>query len=222
MHRFSWDLHLDPLPIESVADVNDEEATGAVPNRTYPTVESPWAPPGTYTVRLTVDGTTYTQPITVRLDPRVKTSPTVIAELATLSRQGWIAAHSAFNKQRDARALIAALEGVQGAEAAELRAQLDTVAPSGARPRARRRGGAAPAPTLIGAAITQMAAVNAMQTADAAPTTSQKIATRTAYTQVLQASARLVSLQTTGLARVNAARRAAGQPTITLPAATGN
>jgi hypothetical protein len=221
MHRFSWDLHLDPLPIESVADVNDEEATGAVPNRTNPTVESPWAPPGTYTVRLTVNGTTYTQPITVRLDPRVKTSPIVLAELATLSRQGWLAAHSAFNKQRDARALIAALEGVPGTEAATLRAQLDTVAPSGARPRGRRRGAAAPAPTLIGAAIAQMAAVNVMQTADAAPTTSQKIATRTAYTQVVEASARLTSLQTTGLARVNAARRAAGQPAIALPAPTG-
>lgn len=221
MHRFSWDLHLDPLPIESVADVNDEEATGAVPNRTYPTVESPWAPPGIYTVRLTVDGTTYTQPITLRLDPRVKASPAVLTELATLSRQGWVAAHSAFNGQRDARALIAALEGVAGAEAAELRAQLDTVAPSGPRPRGRRRGGAAPAPTLIGAAIAQMAAVNAMQTAEVAPTTSQKIASEAAFRQVMEANARLVGLQTRGLARVNAARRAAGQPEIVLPAPSG-
>ena len=217
MHRFAWDLRLDPLPIESVADVNDEEATGAVPNRTYPTVDAPWAPPGNYTVRLTVDGVTYTQPITVRLDPRVKLSPLALRELATLSRQGWVAAHSAFRGQRDARALIAVLDGVPGAEAADLRAQLDTVAPSGPRPRGRRRGGVAPAPTLIGAATAQMAAVNAMQTADLAPTTAQKIAHQTAFRQVVEANARLASLQRSGLARVNVARRAAGQPAIALP-----
>jgi hypothetical protein len=33
-----------------------------------------WAMPGSYTVRLTVDGKVYTQPLTVRMDPRIKTS----------------------------------------------------------------------------------------------------------------------------------------------------
>ncbi len=214
MHRFSWDLRLDPLPIESVADVNDEEATGAVPNRTYPTVDAPWAPPGDYTVRLTVDGATYTQPITVRLDPRSKASPTVIAELSSASLQGWRSAHSAFQGQRAARALIAALDGAQGAEAGTLRAQLDSLAPDGPRPRGRRRGGAAPAPTLVGAATAQMAAVNVMQTADLAPTTAQRTAAQAANRQTTEALARWTTLKRDGLARVNAARRAAGQPVI--------
>ena len=38
-------------------------AAGAVPHRTYPSVNAPWAPPGSYTVRLTIDGKSYTQPI---------------------------------------------------------------------------------------------------------------------------------------------------------------
>ena len=35
-------------------------------------MNSPWVAPGTYSVRLTVDGKSSTQPITVKMDPRVK------------------------------------------------------------------------------------------------------------------------------------------------------
>ncbi|HET9685023.1 MAG TPA: hypothetical protein VFP15_13030, partial [Gemmatimonadaceae bacterium] len=85
MHRFSWDLHYDPVggPVEQ----SGEEAQGAVPHRTHPVVNAPWAPAGSYTVRLTVDGKSYTQPLTLRLDPRVKTAAADLARLATLSRE---------------------------------------------------------------------------------------------------------------------------------------
>ena len=35
---------------------------------------SPWVIPGQYTVRLTASGKSYTQPLTITMDPRVKTS----------------------------------------------------------------------------------------------------------------------------------------------------
>ena len=41
---------------------------------TPPESTSPWVMPGTYTVRLTVDGKEYTQQLTIRMDPRIKTS----------------------------------------------------------------------------------------------------------------------------------------------------
>ena len=59
-------------------------AGGAVPHRTYPSVAAPWAAPGAYTVRLTVDGKQYTQPLTLRLDPRVKT-PAACARAARVT-----------------------------------------------------------------------------------------------------------------------------------------
>jgi len=34
---------------------------------------SPWVMPGNYTIKLTVDGKSYTQPLTIKMDPRVKT-----------------------------------------------------------------------------------------------------------------------------------------------------
>jgi hypothetical protein len=168
-------------------------------------------------VRLTVDGVAYTQPITVRLDPRVKTSPVALRELTAVSLQGWRAAHAAFTGQREARALHAALSGVTGSEAAALRAQIDSLAPAGPRPRGRRRGAGGAAPTLIGAAVAQMAAVTAMQTGDLAPTTAQKAASQLANRQAMDAVARWNTLKGAGLAKVNAARRAAGQPAITVP-----
>jgi hypothetical protein len=55
MHRFSWDLKFDPVSPVDLVPAGDEEATGAVPGRTYPNYNVPWVPPGNYTVRLTVD-----------------------------------------------------------------------------------------------------------------------------------------------------------------------
>jgi hypothetical protein len=75
MHRFTWDIHYDPIPGTPVARGGD--ADGAVPRRTYPVVNAPWAAPGVYTVRLTAGAQTMTQPITIRLDPRVKITPEV-------------------------------------------------------------------------------------------------------------------------------------------------
>jgi photosystem II stability/assembly factor-like uncharacterized protein len=59
-HRFVWDLRY-PSP-------------GMAPFNTPWGVSGVWAPPGSYTVRLTVDGKSYTQPLVVMKDPRVKAS----------------------------------------------------------------------------------------------------------------------------------------------------
>jgi len=218
MHRFSWDLQLDPLPMQSATEVNDEEAKGAVPHATYPTIESPWAPPGMYTVRLTVDGTRYTQPIRLALDPRVRTSAAALAQLTTLSREMWTGAHAAHAAHRQARALHASLDGMTGAAERAFAAQLDSLAPASpaGRPRARRRGGVVAA-TLGGAATGMMSAANAMQGADVAPTATQVAACTAARSIGADAMARWTAMRTTGLATLNASRRTAGQPAITLP-----
>jgi hypothetical protein len=69
MHRFLWDMHYTPVP-----NVEPEFPISATYRNTAPTATSPWAVPGDYTVMLTVDGKTFTQPLTVAMDPRVKAS----------------------------------------------------------------------------------------------------------------------------------------------------
>ncbi len=68
-HRFLWDLHYTPAP----GFANGPDADQAVPHNTPPPFTSPWVMPGNYTVKLTAGGQTLTQPLTVTMDPRVKT-----------------------------------------------------------------------------------------------------------------------------------------------------
>ena len=80
------DMHFQPFPVDTVQEAGNVGATGAVPRRTYPTVNSPWAPPGQYTVRLIAGGTSVSQPLLLRLDPRVTTPAAALADLARRSR----------------------------------------------------------------------------------------------------------------------------------------
>jgi hypothetical protein len=177
-HRFTWDLLYDPVGASAGPGVGGGNV-GAAPRRTFPSVYAPWAPPATYTVRLTVDGATYTQPLALRLDPRVKTPAAGLAQLAALTRalyDGAVAAHAAYI---EARAAASRLEQQTGGDVAALKAQLDSLAPpslpAGRGGRGGRgRGGAPPgAPTLEGASNSLMAAAMAMQSADVTPTAGQ-------------------------------------------------
>jgi photosystem II stability/assembly factor-like uncharacterized protein len=68
MHRWVWDLHY-PAPLTSHHDY----PIAAVPHDTPRNPLGPTVLPGTYNVRLTVDGKTLTAPLIVKMDPRIKT-----------------------------------------------------------------------------------------------------------------------------------------------------
>jgi hypothetical protein len=82
MHRFLWDMHYTPVP-----DVEPAFPMSATYRNTAPEATSPWAAPGGYTVTLTVDNKTFSQPLTVAMDPRVKTSAAALQEQFDLSWQ---------------------------------------------------------------------------------------------------------------------------------------
>jgi hypothetical protein len=62
MHRWIWDLRPTPPPRPAAA-----AGGGGFGGRGVPAVL-----PGTYTVRLTVEGRTYSQPLIVKMDPRAR------------------------------------------------------------------------------------------------------------------------------------------------------
>jgi photosystem II stability/assembly factor-like uncharacterized protein len=68
MHRWVWDLHY-PAP----AATGHDFPIAAIPHDTPRYPLGPTVLPGKYTVRLTVDGKSSTAPLTVKMDPRVKT-----------------------------------------------------------------------------------------------------------------------------------------------------
>ncbi len=64
MHRFIWDLHGSPA-----GGGRGEPSIAAIYMDT-PVSEGPWLPAGSYSVKLTVNGQTYKQPLIVKPDPR--------------------------------------------------------------------------------------------------------------------------------------------------------
>jgi hypothetical protein len=78
LHRIVWDLRYAPPPVEPTGAIDREAAL--VLRRGL------WVLPGTYQVRLTVDGRVLRQAVLVRLDPRVKTSMTDLIRQHALSK----------------------------------------------------------------------------------------------------------------------------------------
>jgi photosystem II stability/assembly factor-like uncharacterized protein len=82
MHRFVWDLRYPPPPAQE-----HEYPISANAGDTPREPLGPFVLPGTYTVKLTVDGNVMTRPLTVKMDPRVAmSSPDLTAQLALARR----------------------------------------------------------------------------------------------------------------------------------------
>ena len=82
MQRFIWDLHY----AEPKAQSHDYPiSANYMDTPRYPL--GPAGLPGDYTVKLTVAGRTYTRPLTVLLDPRVKTPRLGLMQQFNLSTQ---------------------------------------------------------------------------------------------------------------------------------------
>src|SRR5204863_4184227 len=164
----------------------------------YPNYNVPWGPPGSYTVRLTADGVTRTQPIVVKLDPTVRITPLALSQLRSLSTGLYwqaVAAHRAFN---EAQALASTLEARSGADVDAVKGELEALAPTGLQRNARvqrRRGGGPAAPTLESASNALQAAAMAMQGAEVAPTATQIAAATAARAQASPLLARWTALK---------------------------
>ena len=75
-------MHYTPVP-----GLKPQYPIAAVYRNTAPAFTSPWAMPGKYTVVLTVNGKTYTEPLLVQMDPRIKASLSDLAMQFKLSKQ---------------------------------------------------------------------------------------------------------------------------------------
>jgi len=172
MHRFLWDLHYQPL---GGAGGRGGLPIAAVPHDTPPAPTSPWAAPGRYTVKLTVDGRSSTQPLDVKMDPRVTTPPFGLAQQFTLSKQlydGILAAQKAQQEIGLFRQQSASLSGERSDKRRALLEQLDALVGQPAAGVGGGRGGAPERPeTLSSILATMNQLMNLLQGADVTPTT---------------------------------------------------
>ncbi len=75
MHRFVWDLHYT-----APASLEHDYPISAIPHDTPREPEGARALPGRYTVRLSAAGKSWTQALTVKMDPRIKATPEELAQ----------------------------------------------------------------------------------------------------------------------------------------------
>ncbi len=81
LHRFCWDMHMEPLK-----EVEAEYPMQAIFQKTAPHPTGPWVVPGEYSVVLSAGGKTFAQPLTVKMDPRLKILPADLAKQFDLSK----------------------------------------------------------------------------------------------------------------------------------------
>lgn len=167
-HRFMWDMHYPPVP-----GVKPEYPISAVEENTAPVPTSPWIMPGKYTVVLTANGKKYTQPLTVEMDPRVKTSMAELQKQFDLSNEMYedlMALQPIVEKAAATRTQLKAMrEKATGAEAAKLDATLKELTALEGGGRRRRRGSQAENLTGVQGQVMQL--LGALQEVDATPTT---------------------------------------------------
>ncbi len=167
-HRFVWDMHYPPVP-----GIKPEYPIAAVPWNTAPAPTSPWIMPGHYTVVLTVDGQKYSQPLTVEMDPRVKTPVADLQKQFDLSQQVYQdleGLQAAIGKVTAARTQLQSMRGkASAADAAKIdEAAQELESLEGGNER-RRRG---PQPeNLTGMRTSLLEMLTMLQEVDAAPTT---------------------------------------------------
>ncbi len=222
-NRTNWDLRYDaPLALVHSFEIN------ANPGATPPSPEGPVAVPGTYTLHLAVEGRTYSQPVTVRADPRSPATLAAVQAQHDLQMKLVDGLKASFDGHRLALALQTALRGAVpagaqpeladvSARAALLGAQLDTVLGLDASRRDRARGGP-PRPSFTSVNNALVAQLNAQDQGDMAPT----VAVQSAFASTCRELATLVTawerLSGVDLEAFNVILKGRGRASLALPA----
>ena len=229
-NRSSWDLRYDDPPAFAHSfEIN------ANPGLTPASPEGPLAPAGTYTLKLSADGKSYTQTATVKSDPRAPATVAAIRAQHALQMRIVTGLVASYEGHEAALALQTALRGAVPANAAPelsdaaaramaLVAQLDTIAGLDA---GRGRGGAggggggfgrAASPNfraINGALVNQL---NAQDLGDMAPTPSALAQFAATCKELDTVAAAWEKVRGSGLTEINKMLTSHGRTALVAPA----
>jgi photosystem II stability/assembly factor-like uncharacterized protein len=225
MQRFVWDLHYPPPP-----GTRRSYPIAAIYRDTPSEPLGPAVLPGTYTVKLIIEGKTYTQPLTVKMDPRVPTPPDGLAQqfaLALRCYQGAGKAQAALTQIRalrksvqDIRERAAQKKGTDGVLGALAALDKKAAALEGEGGIGRRdfggRGGAGGEPSLARVSGQLLLLLRLVEGADAAPTPQAAAATQEAGRALEGLLKRWSELKQRELPMLNAQLRQAELPVLGL------
>jgi photosystem II stability/assembly factor-like uncharacterized protein len=214
MHRFAWNLHY-ALPASLAGNGMYRFTNG----------DGLWALPGQYTVKLTVGGQTYSQPLQIKADPRVQISPAALQQQFDLGRRIENQRMDIAKIATQAAGLRSRLTAVRGKASGSVAKSIDTLvkqidAVAGVKPEDNPANSiGTPATDFASLLFLQGAYANlaaSVESADAAPS-SGKMQTLAKYQQILDAAlAKWESVKTTGLPQLNAELKSAGLGSVNL------
>ena len=234
MHRFTWDVHYQPLA--GGGGGRGGLPIAAVPYDTVPAPTTPWVAPGDYTVKLTANGKTYSQPIAVKQDPRVKTSALYMQQVYSLSAAAYREAEGTMAAVAQAQRLRDQIAKMKSAASGDVVTALDAldkkietvVGASGFGGGRGGRGGgvAAQAPgaasarqagaTLNSAATSLTSVMNSLQGADVQATAVQLQGIANARAAGSSAMAKWTAIKSVDLPAMNAKLKGAGLGPLTI------
>jgi photosystem II stability/assembly factor-like uncharacterized protein len=218
MHRFLWDMHYPTVP-----ETHPEYPIAAAPYATAPEPSSPWVMPGSYSVRLTADGQTYTHAITVKMDPRVHTPLAGLTQQFALSKQVYedrLACSAALEQMKSLRAQMKQIstQASAGPVAEALHHMDEKASALEGSDEARRgaRGGGTTPDTLNSINSALRSLMHTLQDADVAPTTQAVEAVSERQRQFTDVMQRWSALKGQDLANLNVQLKQANLPAVTL------
>ena len=214
IHRFTWDMHLDPVPQKS-----PDYPIAAVYRNTVPTPVAPWVLPGTYTIALTADGKTMTQPLTVKLDPRVKITSADLTEQFAVSNQVYEDIKSLAPAADSADIIISRIKQLMAdPKAAALKPELLAFQKKFSSVAGGEERGPGPAasdvPTVAGTYAKLLQIFGILQEVDAAPTSQAKATVDQLHASVPNVLKSWTTLQS-DINEVNGKLKAAGLAALT-------
>ncbi len=224
MRRFVWDLHYPPPE-----GTRRSYPMTAVYHDTPSAPKGPWVLPGEYTVKLTANGRSQEQPLTVKMDPRVQTPPEGLAKqhaIAMLCSHGNRQVQEALRQLRSLRAQLrdrrekAKDKGDLGEALAALdrkAAALEGAAVGGGR----RGGGGRFAPAGAEGSLTRLnfqllALLALVEGADMTPTTQAVAASDEVRRGLSESLRRWAALRDGDLKSLNDRLREANLPAVTV------
>jgi len=198
-NRFVWDLHYTPPPVH-----NYDYGMSVANLQSVREPQGPLVLPGKYEVRLSYEMKTYSQPLEIAMDPRVKISGEALKEQLELSIEVW-------NTISDANSLLSTLDTL-GKELDEIRSE--TAADSGLLSRAASLVGKISA-LKDSLAIDDMSGLEVdLARADREPTQEMKDACRAIETNLSRTENEWKRIETGEMSELNKELRSAGMTEI--------
>jgi len=214
MHRWVWDLHYS-TPNSPRYDY----PISAVPGDTPRVPQGPMALPGQYTVKLTANGHSYSEPLTIKKDPRVKTPDEGLAQmfqmetrLASMMTEGTRMLAEARSTHDPLQKLATQANGPVADAIVALQKKVAAVLGGEEGP----RGGGSATPTIAGINGAIRGLYGEVDRADATPTSAQQSALTETEKGFAEVKKQWAALKETDLQALNQQLRRANLPEVRL------